>query len=450
MNEYFEAEDFDFEEEIPVTEPVKNPQPQYSPTYVPPKKKGWTAGKIVALAICCGLIGGIAGFAGAFLGGVLQQDSYRPNDSSMILVGNREDATLDTIPVDTDKRMTAAQVYASNVNSTVGITTSILTNYWGFPTTSAASGSGFVITADGYILTNYHVVEDSDSITVSMYDGTTYDAKLIGYDAGNDLAVLKVDAENLVPVILGDSDSLQVGDDVVAIGNPLGELTFSLTSGAVSALNREVTFSGNITMDLIQTDCAINSGNSGGALFNLYGEVVGITNAKYSSSGSEASIDNIGFAIPINDVKNAVKGIIENGYIVKPYIGVSVSDVGEEAQGYGLPKGAAVESVMEGAPAAAAGLQKNDIITSVNGKEITGSSGLMDVVAASKVGDVMVLAVYRQGKTVEISVTVGEQTQDTTPQQQPQQSQTPQQMPQQETPEWGDIWDMFPFGDFFG
>ena len=307
--------------------------------------------------------------------------------------------------------MTAAEVYAANVNSTVGITTSVTTNYWGFQTTSAASGSGFIITQDGYILTNYHVIESADSITVSLYDGTTYDAALIGYDKSNDLAVLKVDAEGLAPVILGDSDNLNVGDSVLAIGNPLGELTFTLTSGLVSAKDREVTLSSSVTMDLIQTDCAINSGNSGGALFNLYGEVIGITNAKYSSSSSsEASIDNIGFAIPINSVLNIVQSIIEKGYIAKPYVGIGVLDVSEETQLYGIPAGAAVQSVTDGAPAAEAGLQVGDVITAVNGTAVN-SNDLVDLVGTSSVGDQLVFSIYRQGQTLEITVTVGEQVQ---------------------------------------
>ena len=175
----------------------------------------------------------------------------------------------------------------------------------GFQTTAAASGSGFILTDNGYVLTNYHVIEDASSITVTMYDGSSYDAALVGYDESNDIAVLKIEAEGLTPVVLGDSDHLNVGDSVVAIETPWESLPFSLTSGAVSALDREITLSNGVTMDLIQTDCAINSGNSGGALFNLYGEVIGITNAKYSGSGSssEASIDNIGFAIPINHVR---------------------------------------------------------------------------------------------------------------------------------------------------
>ena len=297
------------------------------------------------------------------------------------------------------------------MNSTVGITTSVTTNYWGFQTTSAASGSGFILTGDGYVLTNYHVIESSNSISVTLYDGKSYDAVLIGYDESSDIAVLKIDAEGLTPVVLGDSDNLNVGDSVVAIGNPLGELTFSLTSGAVSALNREITLSNSVTMNLIQTDCAINSGNSGGALFNLYGEVIGITNAKYSGSGSGASIDNIGFAIPINHVRGIVESIIENGYVAKPYIGVNVSDVSEETMGYGLPAGAAVKAVSEYSPAEKAGLQVNDIITAVNGKEISGRTGLSEAVSAASVGDTLTLTVYRQGNTISVDVTVGEQIQ---------------------------------------
>ena len=379
----------------------------------PPKKKKHTGLRLCALALVFALLGSALG-----AGGVIWYESRQPgstasgkNETAM-LQGIRENSVLDTVSVDTGKLMTAAEVYAANVNSTVGITTSITTNYWGFQTTSAASGSGFILTQDGYILTNYHVVESSNSITVALYDGTTYDAELVGYDESNDVAVLKIDAENLSPVVLGDSGNLNVGDSVVAIGNPLGELTFSLTAGVVSALDREVTLSGNVNMELIQTDCAINSGNSGGALFNLYGEVIGITNAKYSSSGSGASIDNIGFAIPINSVLNIVESIIENGYIVKPYIGVSVASVSSETQSYGLPKGAAVKAVSEGSPAEEAGLQLNDIITQANGVAIESSDDLVQLVGSLYKGAELKLTVYRQGETLEITVIVGEKIQD--------------------------------------
>ncbi len=339
--------------------------------------------------------------------GETAQDSPR----STMMEGVREKSVLDITAIDTSKEMTPAEVYAANVNSTVGITTSVTTNFWGFHTTSAAAGSGFILTDDGYIITNHHVIDNSDSITVSLYDGTTYEAELIGYDASNDIAVLKVEAEGLTPVVIGDSENLNVGDSVIAIGNPLGELTFSLTSGAVSALDREITLSNSVTMELIQTDCAINSGNSGGALFNLYGEVVGVTNAKYSGSGGGASIDNIGFAIPINHVKDIIKSIIENGYITKPYIGVSVTDVSRETQSYGLPKGAAVRSIAEDGPAADTGLEESDIITAINGEEIDGSKALVDAVRNASAGDELVFKVYRKGESIERKVIVGEDVQ---------------------------------------
>lgn len=403
-----------------------------------PPKKGNTGARITALVLSCALVGGAMGFGGSALQNHLAaKDKDMDEEStqaSVVYEGSRESSIINIAQIDTNKQMTPAEVYAQNVNSTVGIRTSITTNYWGYQTQSAAAGSGFILSADGYVLTNYHVVENSDSITVSLYNGEEYDATLVGCDQSNDIAVLKIDVEGLTPAVLGDSDNLNVGDQVVAIGNPLGELTFSLTTGAVSALNREVPLSSNVTMDLIQTDCAINSGNSGGALFNLYGEVIGITNAKYSSSssGSEASIDNIGFAIPMNHVKNIVKSIIETGSITKPYIGVTVTAVSSEAQAYGLPTGAAVRSVEEDSPAAKGGLEANDIITEVNGTAITSNSDLVSYVGEQAPGDELKLKVYRQGKTLDITVTIGEKTQSAMPAtqddaQQSQQSQGPSQ-----------------------
>lgn len=395
----------------------------------PPKAKKKKRGifKVVALALCFSLLGGALGAGGTFL--LLKQKgdgitiSKSPEDKvqSNVQIGKRPQVQHQE--VDTGELMTPAQVYDQNVNSTVGITTSITTNLWGYQSTAAAAGSGFILTEDGYILTNYHVIEASSAITVSLFDGTTYDATLIGYDESNDIAVIKVDAENLVPVVIGATEDMRVGDTVMAIGNPLGELTFSLTLGVISAMDRQVTMSTGSTMNLLQTDCSINSGNSGGALFNLYGEVVGITNAKYSNNGNsaQATIENIGFAIPIDHAMPIVESIIEKGYIAKPYIGVTVSDVGQESQNYGLPQGAAVQSVTEDAPAAKAGLKQNDIITHVNGEAISGSSELVDAVGKSEVGDELEFTVYRQGETVTIKVTVGEQVQSTTPESQPQQ-----------------------------
>lgn len=404
----------------------------YYDTPAPEKDRRWL--KLAALALCFSVLGSCLGAGGVLLATQpwqpvtaqqQQQQQQNPetpttgldssNSNTTILEGNRENTVIDINTIDTSKLMTQAEVYAANVHSTVGITTSITTtNFWGHQTTSAASGSGFIISADGYILTNFHVVEDSSSISVSTYAGDSYDAKLIGYDESNDIAVLKIEAEELSPVVLGDSDNLNVGDSVVAIGNPLGELTFSLTSGAISAKGREVTFSGGITMTLLQTDCAINSGNSGGALFNLYGEVIGVTNAKYSSSGSEASIDNIGFAIPINSIRQIVETIIEKGYVSKPYLGVSVSDVSESYQIYGLPAGAAVQSVATGSPAQEAGLKQGDIITKAGDKEITCASDLTAMVAQAQTGESLTLTVYRRGQTITLTVVIGEQIQSAT------------------------------------
>lgn len=389
------------------------------------KKKKTSCGLVLIIALCCSVLGGAIGAGSVLLAQSLKAEEAQEaseTDVSYIIQGLRENSVIEAVTVPTGKQMTPAEVYAANVNSTVGITTSTTTNFWGYQSTSAASGSGFIISDDGYILTNFHVIEDSDRISVSMYNGDSYEAALIGYDESNDIAVLKIEAEGLAPVILGNSDALNVGDSVVAIGNPLGELTFTLTAGAISAKDREVTLSRNMTMNLLQTDCAINSGNSGGALFNLYGEVIGVTNAKYSTSSNSASIDNIGFAIPINSIINIVKSIIENGYISRPYIGIQVMDVSAETQQYGVPAGAAIQALTEDGPAAQAGLEKGDVIIEVNGNEMT-SSELVAYIGAASVGDQLLMRIYRQGDFLEITVPVGEQIQSALEQETQQQSQ---------------------------
>jgi serine protease Do len=389
----------------------------YTPSK-PKKSRGWLL--IIAVALCFSLLGSAMG-AGLVLllnpngnDGLVSDDGTKATkgggSSTTILEGEREQTVIDINKIDTSKLLSAAEVYAANVNSTVGITTSITTNYWGVQSTSAASGSGFIISQDGYVLTNHHVIEDSDSITVTMYSGEDYEAELIGYDESNDIAVLKIEAEDLAPVVLGDSDNLNVGDSVIAIGNPLGELTFSLTAGKISAKDREVTFSNGVMMNLLQTDCAINSGNSGGALFNLYGEVIGVTNAKYSgSTQGSASIDNIGFAIPLNSIRGIIDSIIEKGYVSKPYIGVSVTDTPQEYQFYGLPQGATVRNVAPDSPAQKADLQPGDIITKVDTQPITGSRELIRCLKNSTVGQELKLTLYRKGQTLEVTITVGEQ-----------------------------------------
>ena len=386
---------------------------QYTVSQTPqaPKKKQHRGGAwVVALALCFAILGGAIGGGTVWLLTRNNTTSAGGSSSTTIQQGRHENVTVDINEIETGKLMTAAEVYAKNVNSTVGIQTSITsTNLWGQQTTSAASGSGFILTADGYIVTNYHVIQNANSVTVSTYGGASYNAKIVGYDESNDLAVLKIEATGLSPVVLGSSEKLNVGDTVLAIGNPLGELTFSLTTGVVSALNREVTFSGGTVMDLLQTDCAINSGNSGGALFNLYGEVVGITNAKYSgSSSSGASIDNIAFAIPIDSVRAIVESIIEKGYYAKPVIGVSVTDVDENSRQLGIPAGAWVKEVTAGGAAEAAGIQANDVITAINGTEISGVSDLKRILAKASAGDELSLVIWRKNQSLTLTVVVRE------------------------------------------
>ncbi len=400
-----------------------------------PRKKRFAG--ILAVALGCSLLGGLIG-----AGGVAAYSKWSAKDTatvaeadedgvSEILVGTRNNAKVETTAVSKDKELSAADIYEANVNATVGITTASTTNYFGYKTTAAASGSGFVLTSDGYIVTNYHVVEGADKIKVTTYDDTSYDATLVGYDESNDIAVLKVDAKGMQTVVVGDSDALRVGDSVVAIGNPLGELTFSLTHGDISALNRKVTINNN-AMTLIQTDCAINSGNSGGALFNAYGEVIGITNAKYSSSGfsGTASIDNVGFAIPMNSVIGIIKSIIEKGYIEKTYIGIGVTNLESQNQSTGL-SGALVVSVEEGGPADKAGLKENDVITKVNGTLITGTDDLIRMIAAGSEGDVVTLTVYRDGETSVIKVTLAVRRQSALPEKQNEIGDNPEQQEQQ-------------------
>lgn len=387
---------------------------QYTAPQVPqePKKKSRRGGAwIVALALCFALLGGALGGGTVWLltRNTTTVGAGGTSQTTTIQQGKRDNVTININEIETGKLMSAAEVYAKNVNSTVGIQTSITsTNLLGQQTTSAASGSGFILTADGYIVTNYHVIQSADSVTVSTYNGASYSAKIVGYDESNDLAVLKIDATGLSPVVLGSSEKLNVGDTVLAIGNPLGELTFSLTTGVVSALDREVTFSGGSVMDLLQTDCAINSGNSGGALFNLYGEVIGITNAKYSgSSSSGASIDNIAFAIPIDSVRSIVESIVEKGYYTKPAIGVTVTNVSKDSQQLGI-RGAWVTAVTKGGPAETAGVQANDVITAINGTDISDVSGLKRAMAKVKAGDELVLTLWRKGQSLTVTVVVAE------------------------------------------
>ena len=402
--------------------------------------------KVVALVLACAIVGGGAGVGGAALyqnlsrGGTVIYEGNRPTVQTMVNNNNGEP-------------MTPEQLYAANLASCVGITVNTTVNIFGQTTTSAATGSGFVLTQDGYIVTNYHVIEDaandsSVSIEVSFADGTKYTAQLVGGEQDNDIAVLKIDATGLQHVTLGNSSQLVVGESVYAIGNPLGELTYSLTDGLISALDRLITTgSGNdsTTMNMLQTNCAINPGNSGGPLFNSYGEVIGITTAKYSTSSSGTNVEGLGFAIPINDVKNIISDLIQYGYVTgKPYMGITgVTMSASVAQQYGVTNavlGVYVATVEDGSCSAKAGLQPGDIITAMDEDDVVTFQDLEAAKATHQAGDTVTLTVFRNGEKLELSLTLDEQPRETVTDTSSQQ----QQQPQQNNQYYG-----WPFGGFF-
>ena len=371
------------------------------------KKRFWP--RIVALCLICAMVGGAGGIAAGAC--YFDRNGVSGAGSTTLYESNRAPTAVEVSYTNTGKELSMEEIYASWVNSTVGISTEIVTtNYFG-QQVSATAGSGFVLSADGYILTNYHVIDGARTIRVTFYDGSEYDATLVGGEETNDVAVLKITAAGLTPVIIGSSDDLRVGQAVTAIGNPLGELTFSQTAGIISALDRTVTVSGGAKMNMIQTDCTINSGNSGGPLFNTYGEVIGITSAKYSNNGSssEATIEGIGFAIPINDVIGMVKDIISYGYVTgKPSMGILPDDVDAAAQRYGIPAGAEVLAVLDGSCAQRAGLRAGDIITSVGETPVAGVSQLQSALKSYRAGDTMPITVYRDGTSVSLQLTLDE------------------------------------------
>ena len=344
--------------------------------------------------------------------------------------------------------MTPAQLYASSVNSVVAISTTVQTNsYYGSGEASSA-GSGFILSEDGYVITNYHVVEGATAIEVITHDGTGYPAKLVGSDATNDLAVLDVDAENLSAAPLGSSNDLVIGDMVVAIGNPLGELASTQTVGYVSGIDREVSTDGLTTISMIQTDAAINPGNSGGPLFNMHGEVIGITTAKYSgTTGSGASIEGIGFAIPIDDVEPLIDDLIDFGYVTGAYMGVTVqnTDAAAAAQ-FGLPTGAYIVEVEKGGAADLAGIQSKDIVIALDDTKVTNVTDLTRALRNYKAGDTATDTLIRGGREMTLEITLDEK---------PQQQTTPAEtQPRQEaqTPRPDSYEDMFEdfFRRFFG
>lgn len=339
---------------------------------------------------------------------------------SLIELASRSDAK--PIPDIVDEIMPSVV----GVSSTFEFTQDYSYSYggmWGFGSTqpqtrrAVGTGTGFIITDDGYIVTNAHVIYDQEynageaiEVSVLFENESEHEAKIIAYDVETDIAVLKVNETGLKPAILGDSDELRVGELVITVGNPLGfDLFGSVTSGIVSALNRQISINEK-SMNLIQTDAAINSGNSGGPLLNSCGQVIGINSAKMSSSYGSASVEGLGFAIPIKEAKIIIDDLINNGYVTgRPQIGIVTVNVTEAYSSYlGLPMGVYVQSVQEGSAAELAGLQVGDVIIGIQGEAITTDEELNQIKNTYKAGDKIKLTVERQGQDLEISIILQE------------------------------------------
>ena len=416
-------------------------------TPVEPKKRG--RGKKIVAGVLCGalLIGGSVG------AGWMLKDVTGGRGETQVMVSERELAKVETVSVSGGKVLTFPEIYNANVDSCVSInSSSVATGYNIFgqkiQQEAISSGSGFVLTADGYIATNCHVVSGASSVQVTLNDGTTYDATVVGSDVDYDIAVLKVDPGEtmLKPVVIGSSAGVNVGESVCTIGNPLGELTFSLTHGIVSCVDREINLDGT-PFNMIQVDTAINPGNSGGPLFNSYGEVVGIVTAKTSSAGNGTAAEGLGFAIPIDDVMNMLKDIMENGQVTThAYMGVSMDNASRYPQ-TGVRSGAYLYEVVEGGPADQAGLQAGDVITMVGTTTITSSTDVTNAVGSKsyKAGDTATITYVRDGQVYTTDLTFGS-TMD-----KPQTTATSSQDGQQQSPDTTTPSDSYPYGmeEFF-
>ena len=398
------------------TPPVHPVQPQDAQ---PPKKKKKFNGKRVARSAVALVLAAAMGFAGGFVGAkfggsgkvVIQQvapsstaDSASGSDSSI------------TAASSSGSSLTTEQVADLVSPSVVVITTEQVVysqwSWYGQNQVESGAGSGVIISSDGYILTCAHVVDGASTITVTIGD-KDYTATLVGEDTTSDIAVIKIDADGLPPTTVGNSDSLKVGQSVMAVGNPLGELGGTVTGGMISALNRSVTIQGSSsvnTMSLIQMDASVSPGNSGGGLFNMNGELVGIVNAKSSSSDAEG----LGFAIPINDAIKVAQELLENGYVTgRPYLGITylaVEDAQTATQLGVNAYGVYVVEVVKGGPAEKAGLQAGDRIVSVDGTEIASKDDLGTLMQKHAAGDTLSITIARDGQMQTVNVTLGEKT----------------------------------------
>ncbi|MBC8536331.1 S1C family serine protease [Feifania hominis] len=378
--------------------------PSGGPSTEPPKKKAKSprrfSGRVLAvcLAVCMVFSGGLG-----FWGGVTAlQNQPTVSDSD-----NTSKTPVTPTAVTSGDSLSVSQIAALAADSVVEIVTESTTNVWDRQYTSEGAGSGVIISSDGYIITNNHVVEGATKVTIRLRNGESYNGTVLGTDSETDIALVKIDASGLTAATIGDSDALVVGELAVAIGNPLGELGGTVTDGIISALDREIILEGQ-TMNLLQTNAAINPGNSGGGLFNGRGELIGIVVAK--STGT--NVEGLGFAIPINDVKDVIENLKDYGYVRgRVELGVTVVTITTQQQAayYRVNEpGVYIQSVVSGSDAERAGLQSGDKIVKVNDSDLESGADLADLIENASVGDSIKLEIQRNGQNQIFTITLTE------------------------------------------
>lgn len=390
------------------------PQPRYQQTTPPRpakperKKSGMSKGAVAILLAVCVLISGAAGFGGSMLASKLNQSKYMTTDNSTMII-HKVDAEAQVAGTEALVDKTTEEITNEVADTVVEITTEVMqtSSFYGQYIAQGA-GSGVIISDDGYILTNNHVIDGASSIKVTTRSGETYDATLKGVDSKIDIALLKIEATGLPTAVFGDSDTLKVGSKAVIIGNPLGTLGGSVTEGIISALDRSIDIDGK-TMHLMQTDAAINPGNSGGGMFNGQGELSGIVVAKSSSE----EIDNIGFVIPINNVLDILGDLKEYGYVRgRADTGMEFIDLTNQMYAYyyygNNAAGVYISSVDSGSNAETAGFRKGDRVVSVDGKEITSADDITAIIAEKSAGDTVTFELNRSGSTGKLELTLEE------------------------------------------
>ena len=394
---------------------------EYNGTGYSPKQGKGVGGAVLiactAIAVVIGLFAGVLMMNGAMQRGQTKAaELLAAGETAAPTVGVKEEivsaptATVAAGEFAYEGQYTRAQVVELCAPSVVGIDAVFETtaSYWGRTQTyeQQGSGSGVILTENGYIATCAHVVEGAKSITVTLHDDASYPATIVGTDSRNDLAIIKIEAENLVAATLGDSDMLTVGEDVIAIGNPLGELRGTATAGIISAVKRSITVEG-AEMELVQTDAAISPGNSGGGLFNASGRLIGIVNAKVSDTSAEG----LGFAIPVNSVVNEINDLLQYGYVTgRAYLGVYTQNVtlSNGYYFYGGTRCVQITDVVKGSAADRAGLKAGDLILEIDGKTVSSNDDLSDLIASYNAGDSADLTVRRDGSRITVTVTFGE------------------------------------------